>query len=331
MALESTDKPDSASKAHFQPEPTKGRSKASWRTQKGSRPSRGDSITATASNAPPVAKQQAHEATEPAQQHQPTGQQDAAQDAGNADSNAAPTPSQEQPQSQQSHKLATGIDAGNVPDPTAAGGLDSTEARTCVRERLQKHSEWPRILATVREMRGSVELASMKTEARERFIWGEMDRLYPKAQPIALLNEALKPSVDNELSAVEKAPIPRNSGDRISGLGDIPPTWPPLPANAALPAELGWVQANRLYVVEELASGGTRVHLDRAHEAAPSRSAIGWLETSIRSYAKFVEVAAKVTGAGDDEGEHMKRERMAIDEIRGLLAEMAGNPTGPGR
>ena len=91
------------------------------------------------------------------------------------------------------------------------------------------------------------------------------------------------------------------------------------------------MQANRLYVVEELSSGGTRVHLDRAHEPAPSRSAIGWLETSIRSYAKFVEVAAKVSGPGDDEGEQVKRERMQIDEIRALLAEMAGNPPGPGR
>jgi hypothetical protein len=55
------------------------------------------------------------------------------------------------------------------------------------------------------------------------------------------------------------------------------------------------------------------------------------LETSIRSYAKFVEVAAKVTGSGDEDAEQVKRERFRIEEIRGLLAEMAGNPPGPGR
>jgi hypothetical protein len=174
-------------------------------------------------------------------------------------------------------------------------------------------------------MRSSPELASMGTEARERFIWGEMDRLYPAKATCVSLLENDKPVAANEL---QNQPSPKGGNDRIQGLGDIPPSWPPLPGNAALAAELGWVQANRLYVVEELASGGTRVHLDRAHEPAPSRSSIGWLETSIRSYAKFVEVAAKASGAGDDEGEKVKRERMAIDEIRVLLAEMAGNPTG---
>jgi hypothetical protein len=46
------------------------------------------------------------------------------------------------------------------------------------------------------------------------------------------------------------------------------------------------------------------------------------LETSIRSYAKFVEVAAKVASAPDDELQQAKRERMRIEEIRELLAEM---------
>ncbi len=267
----------------------------------------------------------------PQQPAQPSALEQQPAAASGPDSNAAP-PSLKQETAGHALEQATQTssqDAGNVPNSTPA--LDAkalTAARAHVRERLQQHPDWPRIVATIREMRGSLELASMTTEARERFIWGEMDRLYPPAKAaetatVQNLHEA-KPLNDNDL----RKPAETN---RVNGLGDIPPTWPPLPANAALPAELGWVQANRLYVVEELASGGTRVHLDRAHEAAPSRSAIGWLETSIRSYAKFVEVAAKVTGAGDDEGEHMKRERMAIDEIRGLLAEMAGNPVGPGR
>jgi hypothetical protein len=37
----------------------------------------------------------------------------------------------------------------------------------------------------------------------------------------------------------------------------------------------------------------------------PPRAALGWLETSIRSYAKYVDVAAKVSGDGDDESEVM--------------------------
>jgi hypothetical protein len=45
------------------------------------------------------------------------------------------------------------------------------------------------------------------------------------------------------------------------------------------------------------------------------------IETSIRAYAKFVDVAAKVTVTQQDEQDMVRQERRAIDEIRGLLAE----------
>src|SRR3990167_1444676 len=113
---------------------------------------------------------------------------------------------------------------------------------------------------------------------------------------------------------------PENSG--VRGLGDVPAAWLPLTANASLAAEIAWVQANRLCVVDESRSGQTVVRLDRAHEPAPSRAAIGWLETSIRSYAKFVDVAAKCMGYETDESSQVRRERMAIEDIRSLLDEM---------
>lgn len=257
-------------------------------------------------------------------------------DAGNAVSNAHPISGKASSSGQPAQPAATkdsSQDAGNVPEATtsAATADDAIRARTRVVNRLCAEKIWNRDLSELRDrMVIEAKASGMTKEQAQVWTYDELDRLYPpKAQPIALLNTAPKESPDNELSAADKAPIPRNSG--VQGLGDIPPGWPTLPANAALSAEVAWVQANRLYVVEELSSGGTRVHLDRAHEPAPSRSAIGWLETSIRSYAKFVEVAAKVSGPGDDEGEQVKRERMAIDEIRGLLVEMAGNPPGPGR
>ena len=108
------------------------------------------------------------------------------------------------------------------------------------------------------------------------------------------------------------------------GLYDLPASWPALPANASLAADIAWVQSNRLAVVEERpGSGPTRVHLDRAHEPAPSRAALGWLETSVRSYAKYVDVAARAASAQVDEQEGVRRERMAIDAIRALLDEMS--------
>ena len=109
---------------------------------------------------------------------------------------------------------------------------------------------------------------------------------------------------------------------RITGLQTIPDSWPELPSNVSLGSELSWVQSNRLRVVEETPSGATRVQLGRAREPAPSWAALGWLETSIRAYAKFVDVAAKATATQQDEQELVRRERMQIDEIRGLLDEM---------
>jgi hypothetical protein len=99
-----------------------------------------------------------------------------------------------------------------------------------------------------------------------------------------------------------------------------PPMEKPGEQNATSQDE--WVQASRLDVVEELPSGATRVHLARADSPAPSKAALGWLETSIRSYAKYVDVAAKATATQQDEQEHVRRERLALEEIDQLLAEM---------
>lgn len=109
---------------------------------------------------------------------------------------------------------------------------------------------------------------------------------------------------------------------RVAGLGDIPASWGTLPLNASLQSELNWVQANRLLIVEETPSGATRVHLDRARSPAPSMAALGWLETSIRAYSKYVDIVAKALKDQVDEQENIRRERMQIEEIRELLAEM---------
>ena len=76
---------------------------------------------------------------------------------------------------------------------------------------------------------------------------------------------------------------------------------------------------------EAKASGSTRVQLNRARTPVPSWAALGWLETSIRSYAIYIDIVAKSL---KDEQEHVRREKMAIDEIRGLLAEMVDDQDG---
>ena len=146
-----------------------------------------------------------------------------------------------------------------------------------------------------------------KPEA-QAWTYSELNRLYPP------LVAQWTDDSDNDLGSAD-------SGN-VTGLSDIPASWGQLPANATLQAEIAWCQANRLRVVEEKSNGATVVHLDLARTPAPSWSALSWLETSIRAYAKYVDVAAKVTATQQDEQDMVRRERMAIDEIRSLLAEM---------
>jgi hypothetical protein len=112
------------------------------------------------------------------------------------------------------------------------------------------------------------------------------------------------------------------SSSRVQGLGDVPESWGAIPSNASLQSELSWVTANRLKVVEETPGGTIRVRLERAGSPAPSRAAIGWLETSIRAYSKFIDICARSLKDEVDEQAMVKRERMAVEEIQGLLAEM---------
>jgi hypothetical protein len=157
-----------------------------------------------------------------------------------------------------------------------------------------------------------------KTDA-QAWVYSELDRMYPPLQNRTLsYSEDANDSANRTLSGAQR---PVGDG-QIQGLAAIPDSWPELTANASLSAEIGWVQANRLRIVEERTAGPTVVHLDQALSPAPSWAALGWLETSIRSYAKFIDVAAKATASDDGEAEVWRHERMAIEEVRALLEEM---------
>lgn len=121
-----------------------------------------------------------------------------------------------------------------------------------------------------------------------------------------------------QASTIVDTPVPDQG---VSGLGDIPSAWGELPANAQLQVEIAWVSANRLRV-----RSGSGVELARALSPAPSYSALSWLETSILFPSKFADISVKATANQDEEKEHVRREKMAIEEIRGLLAEMLEEP-----
>ncbi len=198
-----------------------------------------------------------------------------------------------------------------------------------VTQRLQREGRWYGQIELERdEMMKLAKGQFPDKRERQQWVYGELDRMYPPLKKQTSMSTDEKTSHFTAVVAGEKSSHSSKPDDGpIQGLAAIPEAWPDLRANASLSAEIGWVQANRLPIVEERTGTATRVDLAAALHPAPSWSALGWLETSIRSYAKFVDVAAKATGAADDEASVLRRERMAIDEMRAVMDEMRGDET----
>lgn len=203
-----------------------------------------------------------------------------------------------------------------LPASTPAVAADDAAPRTrdgppqyaSVIGRLTAEGRWKDIAPIRDAMVSEAKGKGLHINAAREWAYAELDRLYP---PILKVEPPPAPEI----------PTSEPPADAVPGLYSIPESWPQLPDNATLQAELGWVQSQRLAVVEERGNAVV-VRLERASSPAPSKAALGWLETSIRSYAKYVEVTAKILAGAADEQESVRRERMRLDDIRALLDEM---------
>lgn len=163
------------------------------------------------------------------------------------------------------------------------------------------------------------EVAKYREQVRSTCREQGMSRRDANEHAWAAAAEAFPPKESAEVSSNEQAGAVHG---RITGLQTIPDAWPELPPNVPLRKELKWVQSNRLLVVREKPSGRVEVDLSAAREPAPSLSAIAWLETSVRNFAKFTDLLAKYAAESEEEETLVRRERMQIDEIKQLLGEM---------
>jgi hypothetical protein len=233
-------------------------------------------------------------------------------------------------------QITTTQDMGDVPATAVSGDpAEPVEPHTHTRDlsplavtnRLRKEGRWNEVEPIRDQMMRECKKRLPDKELRQAWVYSELDRMYPpvQAKPAAVDTGFVGTKGLTEGLSDTYPKLPSSEGSdsgSIQGLEDMPKSWPVAPANASLPSEIAWVQANRLRVVEERPGKATIVRLDLALSPAPSWAALGWLETSIRSYAKFVDVAAKVSGGADDEGAVMRRERKSVDEVKALLREM---------
>jgi hypothetical protein len=204
-----------------------------------------------------------------------------------------------------------------VTDQPDAGPLDARKSLTREETQAEATRRWRRdgIAEQVAVFRDRVrgeyldDHPKCKRRAAHEHAWTRALAEFPP-------DGAAKP-VEPEAVAPDPEPVAvAESG--VSGLGAIPEDWPDLPSNASLQSEIAWVQASRLDVVEDTPAG-TRVDLSRARSPAPSRASIGWLETSIRAYSKYCDIAAKATQSQEHEAEAVRRERLALGDVLGLL------------
>jgi hypothetical protein len=176
-----------------------------------------------------------------------------------------------------------------------------------VTKRLQRDGRWAEVEPIRNRLIKECRQQGMSKPDAQAWTYSELDRLYPP--------------LETEWTAGSDYHLGSAVGGNVTGLSDIPASWGELPANASLQAEVSWVQANRRRCVRETPDCVV-VDLSRALSPAPSYATLGWLETSIKTYAKFVDVAAKATSTQDDEQAEVRREIQSIEEVRKLLASM---------
>lgn len=189
-----------------------------------------------------------------------------------------------------------------------------------------RHTCWERLR---KEARAAGMPKGQGTGTAYEWATREVELLFPPKEPEPeaepeVTEEPESVAVEPEFIAIPEgvfpasfSPTPIPSDQGVPGLGTIPESWGQLPANASLQSEIAWVSANRLRVRD-----GNGVDLSRALSPAPSYSALSWLETSILFPSKFADISVKATQNQEDEAQHVRREKLAIDEIRALLAEM---------
>ena len=176
--------------------------------------------------------------------------------------------------------------------------------------RLRREGRWSEAEPIRDDLMREARRSGVEKREAQQMVYAKLVEMFPPIQPAQ--TDSIEQPGESPAHAPEAA---------VTGLSDVPDSWPTLPPNATLAQEISWVQANRLSVVRDLGDRAV-VDLRKAMSPAPSWAALGWLETSIRAYSKFVDVAAKASAHVEDERDMVRRERLAIDEIRGLLAEM---------
>jgi len=179
------------------------------------------------------------------------------------------------------------------------------ESKIELTERLRAEGRWAEASDFKETARGDFRAKGMKRAEAAEAAWEAMAEAYP---PLPVAESPANPGVP-EAVATDASPIP----------------WPDLPTVGDFGEEVRWVHQQYIRIVEEGLRGRV-IHWDRASVKPPSAGACSLARWAAENRTAFYkDMLPKIMAKADDQAEeeaNIRRERMAIDEIRGLLAQM---------
>lgn len=180
-----------------------------------------------------------------------------------------------------------------------------TESRIELTERLRAEGRWAEASNFRETARADFRAKKMSRQDAVEAAWEAMAEAYP---PLSVAEAPANPGA-LEAAATHAPPVP----------------WPDLPTDADFGEEVRWVHQQYIRIVEE-GPRGRVIHWDRASVKPPSTGACSLARWAAENRTAFYKdmlprIMAKVDDGAEEEA-NIRRERMAIEEIRGLLAEM---------
>jgi len=180
------------------------------------------------------------------------------------------------------------------------------ESKIELTERLRAEGRWAEAARFKEVARADFRAKGMKRAEAVEAAWEAMAEAF---QPLSVAEGPADPDVP-EAAATDAAPIP----------------WRDLPTVADFADEVRWVHQQYIRIVEE-APRGRVIHWDRASVKPPSTGACSlarWAAENRTAFYKDMlpKIMAKVDDQAEKEEANVRRERMQIDEIRGVLREM---------
>ena len=179
------------------------------------------------------------------------------------------------------------------------------ESKIALTERLRREGRWAEASKLKDTALADFRAKGMKRDEAAEAAWAAMAEAYP---PLTAVEATADPGAP-DVAATDACPIP----------------WSDLPTEAEFGDEVRWVHSQYIRIIEENPRG-RRIHWDRATVKPPSTGACSLARFAAENRTAFYkDMLPKIMANTDDqdatEKANVKREKMALEEIRALLAE----------